>query len=432
MLGFPFGSPEVVNCSARTGLDMLTKHYAEAIGFDIVFFLPDSEDDFASYTEFLRYLGSKNRAGVAKFDDGTTLFLVPPSDFLSKVLKVVGPERLYGVVLKLPQQSMPPSQTVDRHNVPLPHAEYGLTRLREEQVLSVDYSRFSHDDTKVQPKVPFPHANEPIVTQSSSMDYGSNNTATASQAGVNLTPELIATLASLLPGTQSAESAQPAPGSSSVRPMLSEPHSHSVEQLRNQFNPQAPPPLSHHYASFSHTPSHSAHMLLGNTQFQESTASLPLQGAVTSRPLANFSAAPQSAHVAVSPPVGQQYQYAAPPNTQKGYGMVQGTEASAVYSSSVLQQLNNPTAVSNQVNLSHPQNNMMVLSADKVNSENPNHVQQLQSAVSGTSQGTTSEGEVDKNQRYQSTLQFAANLLLQIQQQQQTSSPAGQGTGNQL
>jgi len=81
-----FCSPEVVNCSARTGLDMLTKHYADAIGFDIVFFLPDSEDDFASYTEFLHYLGAKSRAGVAKFDDGTTLFLVPPSDFPNKFL----------------------------------------------------------------------------------------------------------------------------------------------------------------------------------------------------------------------------------------------------------------------------------------------------------------------------------------------------------
>ncbi|CBI36724.3 unnamed protein product, partial [Vitis vinifera] len=97
--------PEIVNCSARTGLDLLTKHYAEAVGFEVVFFLPDSEDDFASYTEFLCYLGSKDRAGVAKLDDGTTLFLVPPSDFLSKVLKVSGPERLYGVVLKLAQQT---------------------------------------------------------------------------------------------------------------------------------------------------------------------------------------------------------------------------------------------------------------------------------------------------------------------------------------
>ncbi|PWA43406.1 Nucleotide-binding, alpha-beta plait [Artemisia annua] len=101
--------PDIVNCSARTGLDMLEKHYADAIGFDIIYFLPDSEEDFASFTEFLRYMGDRNRAGVAKFDDGTTLFLVPPSDFLTRVLKVVGPPRLYGVVLKFPQHASEPA-----------------------------------------------------------------------------------------------------------------------------------------------------------------------------------------------------------------------------------------------------------------------------------------------------------------------------------
>nr|GEU95582.1 hypothetical protein [Tanacetum cinerariifolium] len=70
---------DIVNCSARIGLDTLEKHYAYAIGFDIIYFLPDSEDDFDSYTEFLWYMGDRNLAGVAKFDNGTTLFLVPPS-----------------------------------------------------------------------------------------------------------------------------------------------------------------------------------------------------------------------------------------------------------------------------------------------------------------------------------------------------------------
>ncbi|XP_055830963.1 flowering time control protein FPA-like [Solanum dulcamara] len=93
--------PDVVNCSARTGLDRLTKHYADAaVGFSIIFFLPDSDNDSALYEEFLRYLSSKDRAGVAKLGDGTHMFLVPPSDFIRKVLKVDGPPCLYGVVLK--------------------------------------------------------------------------------------------------------------------------------------------------------------------------------------------------------------------------------------------------------------------------------------------------------------------------------------------
>ncbi|KAA8550068.1 hypothetical protein F0562_001752 [Nyssa sinensis] len=57
---------------AQTELELLTKHYAEAVGFDMAIFLSDSEDDFASYTEFLRYLGAKNRVGVVKFDNETT------------------------------------------------------------------------------------------------------------------------------------------------------------------------------------------------------------------------------------------------------------------------------------------------------------------------------------------------------------------------
>ncbi|XP_056695884.1 potassium channel SKOR-like isoform X4 [Spinacia oleracea] len=47
-----------------------------------------------------------------------------------------------------------------------------------------------------------------------------------------------------------------------------------------------------------------------------------------------------------------------------------------------------------------------------------NPPERTQTLPSGVGQGS-SEVEVDKNQRYQSTLQFAASLLLQIQQQQQ-------------
>ncbi|KAJ0973028.1 hypothetical protein J5N97_020987 [Dioscorea zingiberensis] len=207
--------PEVVNCSARTGLDMLTKHYAEAIGFDIVFFLPDSEEDFASFTEFLRYLGLKKRAGVAKFDDGTTLFLVPPSDFLTKVLKIPGPERLYGVVLKFPHQSvgMPPQNS--QENMPSSsyyaiHTEeptsrnhYNLVSQSEEQALKMDYIRCSHENSLNSvpngiAKLLLGHNDEQRVTESTPTGYTSNHVA-SQQVEVSLTPQLIATLASLIP-----------------------------------------------------------------------------------------------------------------------------------------------------------------------------------------------------------------------------------------
>ncbi|KAL0292412.1 UNVERIFIED_CONTAM: Flowering time control protein FPA [Sesamum calycinum] len=92
--------PNVVNCSGRIRLDMLNKQYTCAIGFNLLLLLPDSKEDFALYTEFLSYLIAKDWAGVANLDDGNTLFLVPPSNFLTKVLNGSAPLRLHGVVLK--------------------------------------------------------------------------------------------------------------------------------------------------------------------------------------------------------------------------------------------------------------------------------------------------------------------------------------------
>lgn len=403
---------------------MLTKHYADAVGFDVVFFLPDSERDFHSYTEFLHYLGSKDRAGVAKFDDGTTLFLVPPSEFLTKVLKVVGPERLYGVVLKMPQQLTHSSLAVERQNILPSHVEYGGIR-QDEQALPVDHSRFSHEEAKVPPKPPSANASQPALPQSTPLGYESNNTAALSQAGVNLTPELIASLASLLPlkaQSSVSEGSQPLPPTSTMRPSVYQPvppsnvpsQGYPGSQASDQSNIQ---PQIHNYP---YAASYPPQVDSGNPKIQESTVGLVQQGAETSRPFANFLVPSQS----VTQPVNQQYQFEVPPNTQKGYGMMHGGDASALYSSPSFQQPNNPT-LSNQVNFSQPQN-VVPLSNGQASMEHMSHVQQLQSMLSATGQGA-SETEVDKNQRYQSTLQIAASLLNQLQNQ-----PQGQGIGNQL
>lgn len=466
-----FCSPDIVNCSARTGLDMLTKHYAEAIGFDVVFFLPDSEDDFASYTEFLRYLGAKDRAGVAKFDDGTTLFLVPPSEFLTKVLKVSGPERLYGVVLKFPQvpgtapmqQQMhlpiPSSQYVDRHQIPPSQAEYNIIPSKEEQVLQMDYSRVLQQESKLPSKPLIPPTNESPGLQSVTQDYASSNTAAMSQAGVALTPELIATLATILPAnaqTSAPEVAKPL-NSSTIRPSYptvqpnkvntspgwrqdqqqsSEYTGHAFQQMGSQFNSQVQNlPQFQLHPSISNMPSQSAQLVPGSTQLQDSTVGLSQPSALSSRPLSNYSLPSQTGQMAASPRLTQ-YQVEVPPGIQKGYGIGHGTEASGLYDSPVSQPLNNSVNMPSQsYNANSGQSHtVMPLAADKLNSDVSSQVQQLQSALLGAGQ-STSEGEVDKNQRYQSTLQFAASLLLQIQQQQQQQqqigSQAGRGSGGQ-
>lgn len=80
---------------------MLAKHYYEASGSWVVFFVPGSDGDIGFYNEFMHYLEEKQRAAVAKLDDKTTLFLVPPSEFSEKVLKVPGKLSISGVVLRL-------------------------------------------------------------------------------------------------------------------------------------------------------------------------------------------------------------------------------------------------------------------------------------------------------------------------------------------
>ncbi|KAJ8755290.1 hypothetical protein K2173_019088 [Erythroxylum novogranatense] len=408
--------PEVVNCSARTGLDMLAKHYNEAIGFDVVFFLPDSEEDFASYTEFLRYLGTKNRAGVAKFDDGTTLFLVPPSDFLSEVLKVTGPERLYGVVLKLPQvpggSSIQPQlcqpihfpQHIGRPHLNLSEADFNGGHGKEEQMMPADYNRVLNEDPKLIPKSFYPSTVESVVVPPPiSQSHSSSNTV-VSQAGVSLTPELLASLASLLPNVQSSasDSGQTMSISSMVRPSVSSVtpdrgtsaqgwnHENQVSgstthlSSRNQFSSQVQVhPQFQPYQSVSNAATYSANVVPDGVQMQDYTNNIPHQGTIQSMPPISFAA--QSGQFV--PQQGANYLH-----TQSG----------------------------------------VPLTADKVNWDSPSQMPQSQTTLPAAGQ-STSKDEADKNQRYQSTLQFAASLLLQIQQQQQhqSSTSATRGSGNQ-
>ncbi|XP_075498064.1 flowering time control protein FPA [Primulina tabacum] len=95
------GLPEYLDCTARTSLDMLGKHYYQAANAWVVFFVPAHDPDIPYYNEFMNYLAEKHRAAVAKLDERTTLFLVPPSEFSEKVLKVPGKLSISGVVLRL-------------------------------------------------------------------------------------------------------------------------------------------------------------------------------------------------------------------------------------------------------------------------------------------------------------------------------------------
>ncbi|CAK9229092.1 unnamed protein product [Sphagnum troendelagicum] len=211
--------PDVVNCTARTDLDMLAKHVFQAGDFGVVFFVPEGDPDVPPYQDFMHYLGEKHRAGVAKLADGTSLFLVPPSEFSERVLKVPGQNCLFGVVLKFMQQAPGPNFTPPPHQQQAPSLpQHPSAFPQQQQLLS------QHVPSQQSPflqQVSAPMMNAP-PTQGPSGFQGSMqvsplqgqplNVANASPAQLTpsqlasiatmpggLTPELIASLTALLP-----------------------------------------------------------------------------------------------------------------------------------------------------------------------------------------------------------------------------------------
>lgn len=119
---FPVGKvlnfmlPEFLDCTARTSLDMLSKHYYQAAGSWVVFFVPENDADMTAYNDFMNYLGDNQRAAVCKLGERSTLFLVPPSDFSEQVLRVPGNVSISGVILKF-QQSNPDYSSPNRKSL---------------------------------------------------------------------------------------------------------------------------------------------------------------------------------------------------------------------------------------------------------------------------------------------------------------------------
>ncbi|KAK9141211.1 hypothetical protein Scep_010892 [Stephania cephalantha] len=463
--------PEIVNCSARTGLDMLAKHYADAIGFEIVFFLPDSEDDFVSYTEFLRYLGGKDRAGVAKLDDGTTLFLVPPSDFLTDVLNFSGPERLYGVVLRMahqmlgapsqqPQQSIAPPDYVDRQHLP-PQSDYNLFPQKEDRILQMDYNKQLQELAVPQPP------NHLYYRQKRHL-WCNQFRKIILAARVSLTPDLLATIAALLPANSQPSSSTnilPPVTSSSSR-MTSYPtsvaidgpasaqgwrqdqqsnFSHTPHHLREEHGFNSSQHSGHLFTSPTQQPSqfpayangleNSAQTTLINSQAQDASHNVMQQGAYSSRLSNNFASPSQSVQLTTPQQTNHQYQVDASLNHQRIHGIGRATDGTELINSPALQQVRLPATLPSLVQggtIFSQQQAGMPPANDGMNAL-PNQVQQVQAAIAGGDQGVADD-EAEKNQRYKSTLEFAANLLQQIQQrqtqQQQGNSQVVQESGN--
>lgn len=382
--GIEIPLPDIVNISARTGLDMLAKHYGDASGFEIVFFLPDSEDDFVSYTEFLRYLGSKSRAGVVKVDAGTTLFLVPPSDFLTNVLQVDGPERLYGVVLHIPQMS---NAAVQRPVLTGPESQAYYDGGDNMLAMQRNYNMGSANDNHHQ-DADYRGSFREEAVQSGVSSFPMSQIA--GQQGQSLKPDIMATLAKLMPNVQST-----VPANSQV----------GLQQSGQQFGRQAPVSYGGMVGAQEQHPTHTAY----NPEVTLSLPPpppLPTQGPVSALP------------------TQQQYQpehYYAP---QNNYGSL-GTVSQSNFQSSNTNlpvppphQMNGGLAANNQMGNLAQLHQSTPFPTDRVNLDFSSQVQQQQNVASGSAQAPE---EADKNKKYQATLQFAHNLLLQLQR----------GSGNQ-
>lgn len=118
LFAFLYLRPNVLDCTARTGLEMLAKHFYSAADSWVVFFAPQTDADIGLYDEFMHYLAERQRAAVAKLDDLHTLFLVPPSEFSEKVLKVPGKLSISGLILRLdhPVTNFGSTNTIDKND----------------------------------------------------------------------------------------------------------------------------------------------------------------------------------------------------------------------------------------------------------------------------------------------------------------------------
>nr|CAB3453948.1 unnamed protein product [Digitaria exilis] len=397
--------PDVVNCSARTGLDMLAKHYADATGFDVVFFLPDSEDDFVSYTEFLRYLGSKSRAGVVKVDAGTTLFLVPPSDFLTNVLQVDGPERLYGVVLHIPQMSaastLRPQLTGpdlqpyydERETLPSSQRKYSIISPSDNGYPDADYRGSLREESmhhlgqiSGRPRVDEGQAVQPVLT-----GFPTNQTA-ATQVQSSVKPDIMATLAKLMPSVQPS-------------PLIA-----NLQQPGQQFSRQASAAHLTNYGSMVGAQEHSTQHTAYNPEVGLNLP--PPPPPPIPAPTHSSTLPSQGGHNLPAQTNQQLYQpeqYYVP---QSNYGpLATGSHHSNIQVSNT----NNPAPPLPQGNPGPQASNQM---GNLAQLQPSSHGQQ--NFAPGSAQ--TLE-EADKSKKYQATLQLAQNLLLQIQQRQSGNQP---------
>ncbi|GAB2275027.1 hypothetical protein Dimus_009795 [Dionaea muscipula] len=400
---FPVGKvldimlPEFLDCTARTGLDMLAKHYYQAAGTWVVFFVPQSDADIGYYNEFMNYLGEKQRAAVAKIDERNTLFLVPPSDFSEKVLKVPGKLSISGVVLRLEPPSSNPGSVQAAHERRASHFMPPLS--------DMPYQRSDSPSGPFPPVMSYQNIEKPGFIGSSLPINGSTSQVGPSMPLLgydNITrgfPDAVDRRSEFPPNHHAA---------AALAPNLSSPHQLQqglVPGIRNTSShaphgavePMQEPTNMGNYASGYSAP-------VSGTGSNKSSFEEP-------KPTAFNAFQPEQLALLASSLLGQQRQ-------QLQAGSSSTVSGGEDYNrSSTMNQAGNPPApprYTNQVPSEHHTTrygqlqqsaNVPAVAQSQVNQQPPSN-----------NANTQEEGEADPQKRLQATLQLAAALLQQIQQ----------------
>lgn len=194
----------------------------------------------------------------------------------------------------------------------------------------------------------------------------------------------------------------------------------------SQFNNQTQvlPQLQAH-PQVLNTPNHYSQGATSFNQIQNHNLNLQAQGGPPQTLPSTIIS--QGTQLSAQPHIDRQLQLGRHQDAASGSGIAHATDAVGHYGSSVPQQQTNLASLTNQThgaNVSQSQAGMPVASGMGLATQ----MQQLQSALYGSAQ-EGSESEVDKNERYQATLLFAASLLSKIHNQK-PSSQSGQGSDN--
>lgn len=187
--------PDILNCTARTSLDMLAKYISQVLEFSVVLFMPQGVPDVAPYQELMAFLADKQRAAVCKLSEENTLFLVPPSDFVEQFLNVPKSNNILGVVLGQHQQQSQPSLTEQQASFPKQMPLVDELKKQSLQRLDIFASTEDHATSMVIPahsstemKTTQPSTSQPIVYQLSKVE-GSNGDPVVPTALQNFLPK---------------------------------------------------------------------------------------------------------------------------------------------------------------------------------------------------------------------------------------------------